>query len=409
MNEYIPFLISWNITKRCNLRCEHCYLDAAELEGRDEVSTEQAMGFVDQIVSLNPRAMLILTGGEPLLRPDCFEIARYATLKGLTVVLGTNGTLLDEDTVGRIKESGIRGVGISLDSAAPSYHDSFRGLEGAWSRTLKGMERLRRENIDFQLQLTVTKTNRNDIPALVDLARRNGARAVNIFFLVCTGRGQNMTDLSPVEYESVLEYLVKAEKDFREKIMVRARCAPHILRIASKKDPESPLLKGETSGCIAARGYLRISPEGFVTPCPYMPVTEESGNLKQRPLGDIWDNDAAFRALRNPVYKGTCSRCEFNDLCGGCRARALATSGDLMGEDPWCDYEPDEDAGQRSVHRDGDHTDTLWTEEARERLEKVPPFLRSMVKRGIERYARAKGLKEITPDVMSELRKRTGR
>ncbi len=408
MGEYIPFLISWNITKRCNLRCEHCYLDAAELEGGDDVSTEEAMGFVDQIASVNPQAMLILTGGEPLLRPDCFDIAAYAAQKGLTVVLGTNGTLIDGKTIKNIKDSGIRGVGISLDSAAPGYHDGFRGLEGAWSMTLEGIRHLRKNNIDFQLQLTVTRTNRKDIPSIIELAHREGARAVNIFFLVCTGRGQNMTDLTPLEYESVLEELVKAEEVYRDRIMVRARCAPHILRIASKKSPESPLLKGETSGCIAARGYLRISPEGFVTPCPYMPVTEKSGSLRSLSLSEIWNDDPTFRALRSPVYNGTCSRCEFNELCGGCRARALATSGDLMGEDPWCDYEPD-DRPRPKTPKNGEDVDGLWTDEARERLGKVPPFLRAMVKRGIERYARTKGLKKITPEIMSELRKRTGR
>jgi radical SAM protein with 4Fe4S-binding SPASM domain len=400
---FLPFLISWNITKRCNLRCAHCYLDAAELEGSDEITTEEGIRFIDDIASLNPQAMLILTGGEPLLRPDLTKLSSYASEKGLTVVLGTNGTLLNDRTVKELVLNGIRGVGISIDSVTPAYHDRFRGLDGGWEKTLQGIKALQGRGLDFQIQLTVTRENHTQIPDLIEFAHKLGAQAVNVFFLVCTGRGQDMTDITPEEYERILTYLVAAENEFSGRIMVRARCAPHILRIASKVHPESNLLKGETSGCIAATGYFRISPEGYVTPCPYMPADPTSPNLKQRPLNEIWEETEVFSTLRDRNLNGRCGECEFIDLCGGCRARALATSGDIMGEDLWCTYKPE---GKRPSITE--KTPPLWTEPALERLGKVPLFLRPMVKKGVERYAKTRGLSEITPEVMAELRKKTG-
>ncbi|MBI3755858.1 MAG: radical SAM protein, partial [Deltaproteobacteria bacterium] len=269
--DFTPFLISWNITKRCNLKCSHCYLDAVELEqGTGELSTYEAKKVIDEIASVNPQAMLILTGGEPLLRNDCMELTRYASDKGLMVVMGTNGTLLDDPTVEKMIRSGVKGVGISLDSIESSYHDKFRGLNGAWEKTTAGMGILKKHGLDFQVQVTVTKDNYSEIADIIRLAYEKGARAANIFFLVCTGRGQEMTDITPKQYEETLTYLVKAEKDYEGKMMVRARCAPHFLRIAHKLNPESQLLKGATSGCIAGTGYFRITPEGDVTPCPYM-------------------------------------------------------------------------------------------------------------------------------------------
>ncbi|MBI1913094.1 MAG: radical SAM protein [Deltaproteobacteria bacterium] len=393
-----PFLVSWNITKRCNLKCSHCYLDASELEGNNEATTVEAHRFVDEIASVNPQAMLVLTGGEPLMRPDIFEVSCYASQKGLTVVLGTNGTLLEDKLIEKLKDSGVKGVGVSLDSLNPSYHDTFRGQDGAWQKTVKAIDSLRLHEVPFQLQLTATRQNMQEIPSFIEFAYEKNAKAVNIFFLVCTGRGQDITDITPSEYEEILKYLTEAEDAYKGKIMVRARCAPHFLRVAS----ENPL-HGSTSGCIAGRGYLRISPEGFVTPCPYIPVNSATYNLKEKPLKDIIETDRQFTSLRKPQYSGRCKGCEFAESCGGCRARALASTGDLMGEDPWCAYEPKgSDAKKIEVN-------PLWTIEAQERLKNIPSFLRGMVKKGVERYAKHKGIERITPELMAELRKRSGR
>lgn len=256
--------------------------------------------------------------------------------------------------------------------------------------------------MDFQVQVTVTRENRGDLPAIIDFSAKAGAKALNVFFLVCTGRGQNMTDLGPEEYEEVLNYLAAVEKSSPHGMMVRARCAPHFLRVVSMHNPENSLLKGNTSGCIAGTGYLRISPEGYVTPCRYMPPSNGSSNLGVASLKDIWSNDHLFRSLREPVYNGKCAQCEFDRICGGCRARALATSNDAMGEDPWCAHIPKEGKKDAAPVR------PVWTDAAQERLSNIPSFLRPMIRSGLERYAKAKGISEITPEIMAELKNKAG-
>ncbi|MCK4739510.1 MAG: radical SAM protein [Deltaproteobacteria bacterium] len=401
-----PFLISWNLTKRCNLKCKHCYLDATELTGAEDTSTKEALLMIDKIADFAPSALLIITGGEPLLREDLTTITSYATEQGLVVVLGTNGTLLTLKLAKKLKASGVRGIGISLDSVEPNFHDDFRGLTGAWLDSITGIESTKKAGLDFQIQLTITSKNKGEVAGIIKLAAEKEATAVNIFFLVCTGRGQDVTDITPSEYEEVLKSIVEAEEKYGEQMMVRARCAPHFLRVAKESAPNSSLLKGETSGCIAARGYVRISSKGILTPCPYMPAPIESDlNLNKKSFSEIYLEDETFKKLRSPAYNGKCGDCEYSELCGGCRARSLATNGDLMGEDPWCDYRPKKNTKKITTNK----TPISWTPEAVSRLKKTPFFLRAMIKKGLEGYARATGVETITPEIMAKLRKRTGR
>ncbi len=407
-----PYLISWNLTKRCNLKCGHCYLDSTELDGKTDISTEKAYEIIDSIASLSPGAMLILTGGEPLLRPDIFNLAARAADSGLTPVLGTNGTLIDSVMAEQIKASKIKGVGLSLDSATPLFHDSFRALDGAWAKTLKAAELLHARSMDFQLQFTVMRENMQELQAVIELAIATKARAVNIFFLVCTGRGSDRTDLTPEQYEEALNLVAKAEIKYRGRLMVRARCAPHILRITEEMGNKTSLA-GATAGCIAADGYLRIAPDGGLTPCPYIPVTEATPNIFSKSnmperLSDIWKNGKDFQLLRSGAAGGKCSGCDYEVECGGCRARALATSGDLLGEDPLCAYDSSVKTGKNSVKEENENGETVWTDEATERLNAVPPFLKVMVKAGVERYARHLGQKIVTPELMQELKGKTG-
>jgi len=399
-----PYLISWNLTQRCNLLCGHCYLDSSELCGSDQLTREKAFSIIDEAASLAPGAMLVLTGGEPLLRPDIFDIISRAAARGLNPVLGTNGTLVTRETAWGLLDAGLQGAGVSLDSCSPSFHDRFRGKEGAWKKTIDGMRALRAFDIPFQLQFTLTMENRDEVDGAVALAIEHGAMAVNFFFLVCTGRGQKAADLSPSEYEKALEDIVTAESKYGTKIMVRARCAPHIVRVAGRINPQSPLAKGATCGCIAGKGYLRISPEGNVTPCPYIPAHDGSPNILETPLSEIWERSPAFVQTRSRALSGRCAGCEFEDSCGGCRARALALTGDAMGEDPWCVHEPKKEASPAKTI-----SAPCWSPGAKERLDKVPAFLRPMIKKGLEGYASSKGIGVITPELMSELRKRTGR
>lgn len=401
-----PYLVSWNLTKRCNLLCGHCYLDAAELCGTDLLTTEKALALVDEISSLAPGAMLVLTGGEPLVRSDIFDIIGRAAERGLNPVLGTNGTLLDDAAANSLREAGLKGAGVSVDSCTPAFHDSFRGMTGAWDKAMLGIDALRRAAIPFQLQFTVTRENSREIGRFAELAAGLGALAVNFFFLVCTGRGQRSSDLAPHEYESALEEIVRTEQALSGKLLVRARCAPHIVRVAERVAPQSPLTKGATCGCVAGKGYLRISPEGFVTPCPYIPADERSPSVFATPLREIWEHGTAFRAMRAPSLVGRCAGCEYEISCGGCRARALATTDDVMGEDPWCVHEPQ---GEKKEAAASTGAAPAWSAEAEERLAKAPAFLRPMIKKGLERYAASKGLSVITPELMAELRNKAGR
>ena len=403
----VPQIVSWNLTKRCNLKCAHCYLDATELEGTDHLDTARALAITEEIAALSPSAMLVLTGGEPLLRDDILEICSHASALGLAVVLGTNGLLLDDERAAKLKAAGLFGAGVSLDSTTPAYHDRLRGLEGSWSAATLSMEALAKNAVPFQVQFTATKDNYKEVPAIIELAEERGALAVNIFFLVCTGRGREDSDIGPEEYEETLKYLAGAEREYAGRIMVRARCAPHFLRVVAEREPESPLLRGDTSGCIAATSYLRITPEGMVTPCPYIPPDQNSDELGGGvTLGDIWKSSPVFSTLRNPSYEGKCSRCGYKDICGGCRARALASGKGLMGEDSWCAYEPEDNEADFIP---AEAVEPEWSKEAGERLGRAPGFLRPMIKKGVEHYARAHGIALITPALMAGLREKAGR
>lgn len=411
------YVISWNLTKRCNLRCSHCYLDASFLSGDvvDELSYRECEKLIDQMAEVNPNACLILTGGEPLLRKDIYDITSYANDKGFMVVMGTNGLLLNDITVPKMLDAGIKGIGVSLDSIHSDVHDRLRGLSGAWDKTIKGIESAKKHNLDFQIQTTVTKENFDEIPEMIEYSHKLGATGFYLFFLVCTGRGEKMTDITPEQYEEILTYVYKVHGNY-DGMMVRAKCAPHFKRIAYQANQNSPLLKGYVGGCRAGTNYCRISPEGEITPCPYMP--NSVGNVKKQNFKDIWTNSALFNQLRNPQYEGKCEYCEFKLLCGGCRARALAVDDNAFGEDPWCSYEPVKGnkhviniatAIQFGLQDNSSQTDAgangvTWTKEAEERLKKIPFFARGIAKQGLEKHAQKNNIKLITPEIMDELR-----
>lgn len=377
----MPELVSWNTTQRCNLRCRHCYLSAGR-RARTELSFEEGCRLIDQLANAGTR-MLILTGGEPLLRRDIAELAAHASSRGLLVVLGTNGMLLSPSRVRQLKAAGVGGAGISLDSLQREKHDSFRGLPGAWEGAVRGIRACVAEGLPVLLQMTALPWNYGEVEGMIDFAHDEGATAFTLYFLVCTGRGEMLTDITPAQYEQALGSLVEAQQR-HPLMMIRARCAPQLGRIASQRDSA---LVGN-AGCLAGRRYCRITPEGEVTPCPYLPLA--AGTIRKRPFADIWRAAPLFRRLREEAPSGRCAACDFRELCGGCRARAFALSGDLSGEDPWCPYQPPERAPA------GRDRPLLWTLEAEERLERIPPFLRDRVRLAVERHARTHGKSEIT-------------
>ncbi len=408
--DYKPYAISWNTTYRCNLRCSHCYLDTNALTNQSvsELSTREGYKLIDQMAELNPNLLLILTGGEPLLRKDIYDLSSYASQKGMMVVLGTNGNMIDDDIAKKLKESGVTGIGISLDSIIPERHDTFRGIPGAWDDTLNGIEACRRQGIGFQIQTTVTKENFNEIPNIIEFSYNLGAKVFNLFFLVCTGKGQDLTDITPQQYDQALRQLYDIQKIYHGKMMVGAKCAPHYRRIVYEHDSSSPLIRAYAGGCPAATHYCRITPEGNITPCPYMPNV--SGNVREKSFVEIWKDTADFQTLRFASLNGRCGVCEFMDICKGCRARALATTGNQMDEDEWCDYTPGK-YGNKVIRLSKSETfgteenfTMNWSPEAKNILKQIPSFGRGMVIKNVERFAVKNNHQEITLEIMKAAR-----
>ncbi|MEE9305117.1 MAG: radical SAM protein, partial [bacterium] len=271
--------ISWNITRRCNLACSHCYLDADFRSGEkvDELTTEECLTILEQIAAVNPNALLILTGGEPLLRSDLYLIVREATDQGFMVVVGTNGTALTESNVAKLKAAGVQGMSLSLHSLDPLEHDRFVRVPGSWERAVSGLRRLAAGGMDVVLQMSVASWNAHELEAMAAFALETDAKVFNVYFLVCTGRGQGMTDIQPEEYEATLVRLYNLQQEYQGKLLIGAKCTPQYKRIVYSRDPDSPHLKTYLHGCPAATHYAQITPEGHLTPCPYMPIPV--GNL----------------------------------------------------------------------------------------------------------------------------------
>lgn len=346
-----PRIISWNLTLRCPLKCSHCYADAGGDEAQGVLSTEEALAVIDRIRAAG-KPVVVLSGGEPLMRDDLCEIARYGTGRGLRMVMGTSGYLLDRAMAGRLKDAGIRAAAISLDSVDPAVHDALRGVSGAWEKAFGAIRNCREAGIGVQVNMTVMRPSADDVEAVVEFGKKSGVRDYQVFFPVPTGRARDTGLVDSGLYERVIrDVLVKYQDG---DVNIRPTCAPQFRRIADTLGIRNPAWG---RGCIAGISYCRIYANGDVTPCPYLPVS--AGNVRERPFGEIWNDSPVFRALRNPdLLTGKCGRCGYREICGGCRARAYrgteafshrwcdglekpaAIAGELCAEDPWCPYEP---------------------------------------------------------------------
>ena len=336
MNEHVPRILSWNTTNRCNLKCAHCYMDAKEKEGTDELSTEEGKNLIDQIASVS-KCILVLSGGEPLMRADILELARHAKSRGLRVVLGTNGTLITEEMAEQLLASGISRVAISLDGCDNSVHDGLRQVKGSFDAAVEGTRACIKAGLPFQINSTVITQNYDRIPSLIAFAKELGAVESHLFFLVQTGRGSSLTDITPTEYEKMLQGILPLEQQLG--IHVRPTCAPMFMRISEQNGGEAT--KRYSRGCLAGISYCRISPEGGVFPCPYLPL--EVGNVRKTTFADIWRDSPLFQDLRDySKLQGKCGRCGYKNVCGGCRARAYAADGNVLSQDPMCPYGPAE-------------------------------------------------------------------
>jgi radical SAM protein with 4Fe4S-binding SPASM domain len=333
-------IIAFEVTRKCRFNCIHCRADAAD-DISAQLSTDQCRQVLEAIADY-ARCTIILTGGEPLERPDIYEIASYGTSLGHRVVLATCGYLVNEDVAKRLKDSGVMAISFSLDGATSKTHDAFRQSEGAFDAIIAASKIVRDACIRFQINTTITKQNIGEIDAIANLAQQLGAYCFNPFILVPTGRGEHIASqlLSADEYNKVLKHLLELKN--KMPIELRVTCGPQFARIAHGNQRDAGGQHGvPPKGCLGARQFGFVSYKGDVQMCGFLPIA--AGNLvaNNYNFADIWENACLFKDIRNlKAYKDSCGQCEYVGLCGGCRARAYGITGDYMAADPICDYEP---------------------------------------------------------------------
>jgi radical SAM protein with 4Fe4S-binding SPASM domain len=397
-----PRLIFWEVTKGCNLRCIHCRATATELSSPSDLPTAKARAIIEEISGYaNP--ILVLSGGEPLYRKDIFELAGYATARGLRVALATNGTLVNKEVARKVVDSGVKRVSISLDGADAETHDAFRAIPFAFENAVTGLRNLKELGMSVQINMTIARHNAHQLSAVLELAKNLGADALHTFLLVPVGCGVEIAEkqmVPPEEYERMLNWFY--DRSLEGGIELKATCAPHYFRVVRQRraqerregaQAETPApgaghtdkigptdmlmpsatgivikknaelagvpahpghsgghpgghlnghsdgMNAMTKGCLAGTGVCFISFEGGVYPCGYLPV--EAGDLKKQSFAEVWEDSKVFAALRDTGnLKGKCGCCEFRNICMGCRARAFAATGDMLDEEPFCVYQP---------------------------------------------------------------------
>ncbi|MEK7880849.1 MAG: heme b synthase [Deltaproteobacteria bacterium] len=347
---WLPRLIAWELTRSCNLNCIHCRAAARFGPYSNELTTEECIKFLDDVKSFSDPIM-IMTGGEPMLRDDIWDLARHGTDIGLRMVMAPCGFLVTIETAQKMKDSGIQRVSFSIDGATKETHDNFRRVEGAFDSVMKAIESCKAVGMDFQVNTTVSKHNLHELPQILDLVIKLGAKAHHPFLLVPTGRGADLKDLeiSPEDYEKTLTWFY--EKRDKVPLQFKPTCAPHYYRIFRQKEhekgvsvtPETHGMDAMSKGCMGGQTFAFVSHRGKVQICGFL--EEECGDIRKEPFSVIWNTSKVFKQMRAwDDYKGRCGYCEYRSVCGGCRARAFAFSGDYMEEEPFCTYEPTEAA-----------------------------------------------------------------
>jgi len=322
-----PKLIALELTRRCPLKCKHCRADASDTDWENELHLDEVKSILSKIAS-EIKPIIILTGGEPLLRHDIFEIAEYGTTLGLHMVLATCGQDLTTETVDKLRSSGIRRLSFSIDGATADSHDQFRGIVGAFEKTVAASKKALAGDLPFQINTTVTAQNAGDIEAIAHLAISLGAVSFHPFLLVPTGRAKKLkgSEMSAKQYEEILERIYNLSQN--STLDIKPTCAPHYFRIANITN---------SRGCLAGYGFAFISHIGKIQTCGFLDV--ECGDLRTNDYDfmKIWMESEIFQKLRKQEnYKGSCGSCGCYNVCGGCRARAHEINGDYLAEEPYC-------------------------------------------------------------------------
>ena len=347
-----PFLIVWNFTNACNLRCIHCYQRAGPNPGPDELTSGERLEVIKQIDRMEI-PVVALSGGEPTIHPDFLHVVEEGASRGIYMAVATNGIrFADEEFTKRALKAGLRYVEVSLDSTDPEEHDRFRGIKGAWELAVKGVRNVVKYGegrVSVGIAATVTKLNKDEIEEMVRLSEELGVDRVVFFNFIPTGRGREAMelDLTPEEREDVLRRIY--HESAKSGIQV-VSTAPQLARVSWQMShgedvlpthftmPRSSALKAVAEfigGCGAGRIYMAIQPDGIVTPCVFIPISV--GSLRKERLEEIWENSRVINDLKDKdLLKEPCGSCEYRYVCGGCRARAYAYFGDYLASDPGC-------------------------------------------------------------------------
>ena len=430
-----PYVVSWNLTYRCNLACEHCYLDAGgtplvgteNFADRSELGTEECFKVIDEIAAFAPECLTILTGGEPLLRRDILEIVRRAAERGLWVVVGTNGVRITENVAQRLAEAGARGLSLSLDALDPDRHDRFRKVRGAWQNTVEGAEILNRTGLPFIVQTTAGSHNLGELEAIADFAHdRLAAKVWNLYFLVPTGRGQFVSDITPAQYDEVLASLYRIQRKYDRRMLVNAKCAPHYIKTVlenGRRRRQIRTYSGGAGGCPAGTHYMGIRPNGDVTPCPYLPVF--AGNLRSARsrgpldlLGAVHRHSPphlARRAVRGvrderPLRRLPRPGLRDDRRSDGRRSALHPHARQVRGVAPSRSAAARPRGATRGSARieygPNRRRRSRGTMRPPTRMKKIPAFVRGMVVRAVEDSCRKSGLDRVTVEELERIRAR---
>ncbi len=373
-----PFIIFWELTRACKLACKHCRAKAQKERHPDELSFEEAKKVIEQIKAFGkPYPLVVITGGDPLLREDVFDIVKYGVNSGLRIAMAFSGTdLATSEVLESLKEAGVSRIAISIDGSNESIHDGFRGIKGTFKESMKILKNARKAGISTQINTTVTKFNLHDLANIAKLAIENEATLWDVFFVVPTGRAKIEYMPSSQEFEDILNWLYDVSK--KTGLNIKSSAATHLRRIELQRDAGMEMkvselyydllhqidgleaeLKSESAGSIVAGGHGRsladgikrmmgitdgrgmffISHVGEVYPSGFLPLV--AGNVREMSLKEIYNESKIFKDLKDPEkLKGKCGRCEYRRICGGSRARAFALTGDYLTQEPRCIYTP---------------------------------------------------------------------
>ena len=325
----LPHILAWELTRACNLNCVHCRASATREPGPGELTTEEGFSLLEELAAGGTR-LVILSGGEALVRKDVFDIASRGNSLGLRMTLATNGSLVTPEVAAELKHSGIARVSVSLDGVSEGMHDDFRGMPGAFAMALRGIETLLAADLPVQVNTTVAAVNISQMKLFPGFLNQLGVMAWHVFFLVPTGRGENVQPAKVLQYREMLEDFHALSRTAA--IECKATCAPQYYRMLVEREGTSP-----TRGCLAGTGFGFVSSAGTVQPCGFLQIG--CGNIRSSSFREIWQGSPALLALRDMAnLKGKCSRCGYTAVCGGCRARAYEVLGDVMEVDPVCWY-----------------------------------------------------------------------